>query len=69
MCTQRKVINNRAELGMGRIMMEVHTSNVDPLPHQITAVYEPMTPKQPIRYVLTDSSVGVLNNDSTVTTF
>lgn len=50
-------------------MMEVHTSNVDPLPHQITAVYEPMTPKQPIRYVLTDSSVGVLNNDSTVTTF
>ena len=28
-------------------MMAVHTSNVDPLPHQITAVYESMLPRQP----------------------
>ncbi len=35
-------------------MMAVHTSNVDPLPHQITAVYESMIPKQPLRYVLAD---------------
>ncbi|MFN8410370.1 MAG: helicase-related protein [Flavobacteriales bacterium] len=35
-------------------MMAVHTSNVDPLPHQITAVYEAMLPKQPLRYVLAD---------------
>lgn len=35
-------------------MMAVHTSNVDPLPHQITAVYESMLPKQPLRYVLAD---------------
>lgn len=35
-------------------MMAVHTSNVEPLPHQITAVYEAMLPKQPLRYVLAD---------------
>jgi superfamily II DNA or RNA helicase len=35
-------------------MMAVHTSNVDPLPHQITAVYESMLPKQPLRFVLAD---------------
>lgn len=35
-------------------MMAVHTSNVEPLPHQISAVYEYMLPKQPLRYVLAD---------------
>ena len=35
-------------------MMAVHTSNLDPLPHQITAVYESMLPRQPLRYVLAD---------------
>ncbi len=35
-------------------MMAVHTSNVEPLPHQISAVYESMLPKQPLRYVLAD---------------
>jgi superfamily II DNA or RNA helicase len=35
-------------------MMAIHTSNVDPLPHQITAVYESMLPRQPLRYVLAD---------------
>jgi len=35
-------------------MMAVHTSNVEPLPHQIAAVYESMLPKQPLRYVLAD---------------
>jgi len=35
-------------------MMAVHTSNVEPLPHQITAVYESMIPRQPLRYVLAD---------------
>ena len=33
-------------------MMAVHTSNVEPLPHQITAVYESMLPRQPLRFVL-----------------
>jgi hypothetical protein len=35
-------------------MMAVHTSNVDPLPHQRTAVYESMLPRQPLRFVLAD---------------
>ena len=32
----------------------VNTSNVEPLPHQITAVYENMLPMHPLRYVLAD---------------
>ncbi|WP_207951924.1 SNF2-related protein [Pseudomaricurvus alcaniphilus] len=35
-------------------MIAVHTSNVEPLPHQIPAVYEYMLPKLPLRYVLAD---------------
>ncbi len=35
-------------------MMAVHTSNVEPLPHQISAVYEHMLSKQPLRFVLAD---------------
>ncbi|NCA73079.1 MAG: RNA helicase, partial [Sphingobacteriia bacterium] len=35
-------------------MMAVHSSNVEPLPHQITAVYESLLPRQPLRYVLAD---------------
>ncbi|MDR2673556.1 MAG: DUF3883 domain-containing protein [Opitutaceae bacterium] len=35
-------------------LMAVHTSNVEPLPHQITAVYEDMLPRQPLRFVLAD---------------
>jgi superfamily II DNA or RNA helicase len=35
-------------------MMAVHTSNIEPLPHQIMAVYESMLPRQPLRYLLAD---------------
>ena len=35
-------------------MLAVHTSVVDPLPHQITAVYEQMLPRQPLRFLLAD---------------
>ena len=31
-------------------MMAVHTSDVEPLPHQISAVYEAMLPRQPLRF-------------------
>ena len=34
--------------------LAVHTSEVDPLPHQITAVYEKMLPRQPLRFLLAD---------------
>ena len=35
-------------------VLAVQTSNVDPLPHQITAVYESMLPRQPLRFLLAD---------------
>ena len=35
-------------------MLAVHTSRVEPLPHQITAVYETMLPRQPLRFLLAD---------------
>jgi SNF2 family DNA or RNA helicase len=35
-------------------LIAVHTSMIDPLPHQITAVYETMLNKQPLRYLLAD---------------
>ena len=35
-------------------LLAVHTSLVEPLPHQITAVYEQMLPRQPLRYLLAD---------------
>ena len=35
-------------------VLAVHTSDVMPLPHQITAVYEAMLPRQPLRFLLAD---------------
>lgn len=35
-------------------LMAVHSSDVEPLPHQITAVYEAMLTRQPLRFVLAD---------------
>ena len=34
--------------------LAVHTSSIEPLPHQISAVYEEMLPRLPLRYVLAD---------------
>ena len=34
--------------------LAVHTSVLEPLPHQITAVYEAMLPRQPLRFLLAD---------------
>ena len=34
--------------------LAVHTSSVEPLPHQISAVYQEMLPRMPLRYVLAD---------------
>ena len=34
--------------------LAVHTSLVEPLPHQITAVYQAMLPRQPLRFLLAD---------------
>ena len=35
-------------------LIAVNTSTVDPLPHQITAVYETMLNRQPLRFLLAD---------------
>jgi len=35
-------------------VLAVHTSLVEPLPHQITAVYETMLARQPLRFLLAD---------------
>jgi SNF2 family DNA or RNA helicase len=35
-------------------VLAVHTSVVEPLPHQITAVYEAMLPRQPLHFLLAD---------------
>ncbi|MGH2531421.1 MAG: helicase-related protein [Thermomicrobiales bacterium] len=35
-------------------LLAVHTSQVDPLPHQIVAVYEEMLTRQPLRFLLAD---------------
>jgi SNF2 family DNA or RNA helicase len=35
-------------------VLAVHTSLIEPLPHQITAVYEEMLPRQPLRFLLAD---------------
>ncbi|MDE0143416.1 MAG: helicase-related protein [Caldilineaceae bacterium] len=35
-------------------LLAVHTSDVEPLPHQITAVYEAMLPRSPLRFLLAD---------------
>ena len=35
-------------------VLAIHTSEVEPLPHQITAVYGAMLPRQPLRFLLAD---------------
>ncbi len=35
-------------------VLAVHTSEVEPLPHQISAVYEALLPRQPLRFLLAD---------------
>jgi SpoVK/Ycf46/Vps4 family AAA+-type ATPase len=36
-------------------MLAVHLSRLEPLPHQIRAVYEDMLPRQPLRFLLADN--------------
>lgn len=35
-------------------MTAIHSSQIDPLPHQISAVYDTMLPRNPLRFVLAD---------------
>jgi hypothetical protein len=47
-------MTNRASRSWSTDARAVHTSLVEPLPHQITAVYEVMLPRQPLRFLLAD---------------
>lgn len=38
--------------------LAVHTSSIEPLPHQISAVYQEMIPRLPLRYILADDPGG-----------
>jgi superfamily II DNA or RNA helicase len=52
-----KLVSEAQRLRLGFLfdpMIAVNTSSVDPLPHQITAVYETMLTRQPLRFLLAD---------------
>ena len=52
-----RLISEAQRIGLAHLfdpVLAVHTSIVDPLPHQITAVYEAMLPRQPLRFLLAD---------------
>lgn len=52
-----KLVSEAQRIHWGHLfdpMIAVNTSSVDPLPHQITAVYETMLNRQPLRFLLAD---------------
>jgi hypothetical protein len=43
----------------------ITTSIIEPLPHQISAVYEAMLPRQPMRFLLADDAgAGLLSHEA-----
>ncbi len=55
--SQMKLASEARRIQLGYLFdpfLAVHTSMIDPLPHQITAVYEKMLPRQPLRFLLAD---------------
>jgi len=50
-------------------VLAVHTSLVDPLPHQITAVYETMLSRQPLRFLLADDPGAGKNGQNSYAEF
>jgi hypothetical protein len=58
------------------LYLAVHTSRIEPLPHQITAVYGEMLGRQPLRYLLADDPgvsktimAGLLMKDAALARF
>src|SRR6185503_10517065 len=47
-------------------LLAVHTSLIEPLPHQITAVYDEMLTRQPLRYLLADDPQRVNKEMATI---
>jgi len=55
--TQFRLVSEANRIHLAHLfdpVLAVHTSIVEPLPHQITAVYEEMLPRQPLRFLLAD---------------
>ena len=54
---QMKLVSEAYRISLAHLFdpyLAVHTSSVEPLPHQISAVYQEMLPKMPLRYILAD---------------
>lgn len=54
---QLKLVSEAYRISLAHLFdpyLAVHTSSVEPLPHQISAVYQEMLPKLPLRFVLAD---------------
>lgn len=52
-----RLLSEARRIGLAHLfdpLLAVHTSLVDPLPHQITAVYNEMLTRQPLRFLLAD---------------
>ena len=52
-----RLVSEARRIGMAHLfdpMLAVHLSRIEPLPHQITAVYGEMLPRQPLRFLLAD---------------
>lgn len=52
-----KLVSEAYRIHLGHLfdpLLAVHTSLIEPLPHQITAVYDEMLTRQPLRFLLAD---------------
>lgn len=52
-----KLVSEAYRIQLGHLfdpLLAVHTSLIEPLPHQITAVYDEMLTRQPLRFLLAD---------------
>ena len=54
---QMKLVSEAYRISLAHLFdpyLAVHTSSVEPLPHQISAVYQEMLPRVPLRFILAD---------------
>lgn len=54
---QMRLVSEAYRINLAHIFdpyLAVHTSSIEPLPHQISAVYQEMLPRLPLRYILAD---------------
>ena len=52
-----RLVSEARRIGLAHLFdpyLAVHTSNLEPLPHQVRAVYAEMLPRQPLRFLLAD---------------